>query len=195
MKQLAWETLGAANRWIVAIKTVQPTVQKLLELGADVNEVWGRDGRDMPLNEATRSGSRAIISCLLRNGADVNLQPSMGDSTALIISAFCGEFPNFLDLLRAGADVNTCGRVYTALQASALRGYFQITLELLRAGADVNMPAMFGVTALQSAALYGRLDIVRLLVDNNPDQRKLHIDCYKAAGKAHLRDTLSLQIC
>ena len=100
------------------------------------------------------------------------------------------------ELLRAGADPNAYGfddntdfrRSRTALQFAVWSGDVEITCQLLRAGADVNARAALdnSATALELAAINRRLDIVHLMVANNPNVKKLTHECRRAGRCAQL---------
>ena len=158
--QIVWQTITMGNAWYSAISQGLNAFQRLIQLGANVNEkiesVPGEGNLPTtPLAIAASHGMSSIITLLLRAGADASAQDKS------------------LDDLR------------TPLVEAAERGYFQISLELLRAGADIN-DMRYGDTALQCAASEGRVDVVCLLLENNNDLEKAVLDCSRAAHQAKM---------
>ena len=98
------------------------------------------------------------------------------------------------ELLRAGAEVDAYAQWWqslnnstaTALQIASYYGNYNVVDKLLRSGADINARggSGHGLTALSAAAMRGRLDVVHLLVANNPHQHKLKHECSRAAKHA-----------
>jgi ankyrin repeat protein len=93
------------------------------------------------------------------------------DGTPLYYAALCG-FQDLVErlVIKYPQHVNTrCGRFVTPLVAALSRRHFQ-TAELLRHnGADVDVRGKVGRTPLHSAAWYGDLEMVRLLLNYKAD--------------------------
>ncbi|KAL9064563.1 MAG: hypothetical protein Q9157_007784 [Trypethelium eluteriae] len=96
--------------------------------------------------------------------------------------------PDVVDeLLKAGAQVDAYGytNVFgsqtctaTALQIASGVGNYDMVCKLLQAGADINARGgmKLGCTALSAASINGRLDVIHLLITNNPHRQKLKLD-------------------
>ncbi|KAF2228948.1 ankyrin [Viridothelium virens] len=107
--------------------------------------------------------------------------------------AVCNRRPDVVDeLLKAGAQVDAYGytNVFgsqtctaTALQIASGVGNYDMVCKLLQAGADINARGgmKLGCTALSAASINGRLDIIHLLITNNPHRQKLKYECRRAA--------------
>ncbi|KAF7526494.1 hypothetical protein G7054_g10751 [Neopestalotiopsis clavispora] len=144
-------------------------VERLLEMGADVNappaEYFGKTA----LQATAKTGNIAIVDRLLQKNADVNARGArVGGRTALQAAVEAGQMAIVQRLVQHHADINapaaeSSGR--TALQASAEAGHLQIVEYLLEHKADVNAPGAGydGITALQAAARMGHLAIVERL--------------------------------
>ncbi|KAF3022936.1 hypothetical protein E8E14_005307 [Neopestalotiopsis sp. 37M] len=150
-------------------------VERLLEMGADINAPAGRHHGKTALQVAAKTGNMVIVDCLLRQNADVNAPgPDTHGRTALQAAAEAGHLQIIKYLLEYGANINapaadTHGR--TALQAAAEAGHLQIVEYLLEYGANINAPAAdtHGRTALQAAAEAGHLQIVEYLLEQKAD--------------------------
>ncbi|MCJ1332678.1 hypothetical protein MMC10_009372 [Thelotrema lepadinum] len=99
------------------------------------------------------------------------------------------------ELLEAGAEVDAYGKlerrdftteIGTVLQIASSAGNYVIVHKLLQAGADINAPGgPGGLSALSAASSKGRLDVINLLIVNNPHRRKLKYECRRASKHAH----------
>lgn len=88
---------------------------------------------------------------LLLDGADPNMQDDYGES-ALNWAAQLGHTPIVKDLLAAGADVETRGRLFGAPPLIlAARGGFRGIVSLLAVHADLDAADLKGATALMRA--------------------------------------------
>lgn len=84
-----------------AISLEQPVVAKyLVDAGADVNAVTNNS---FPLIEASKKGFNHLVSQLIRQGADIDQQDSLG-RTALVAAVATGRRRLVDTLLRAGAN-------------------------------------------------------------------------------------------
>ena len=151
-------------------ETLLPVIQRLLELGANVNartrEVfpsrkwlyslndvsWVDFTGQTPFLRAALSGDVTTMELLLKYGADTN------------IPTFAGTTP-----LMAAAGVNwVVAQTYTESEQSLIDA---IAL-CLEHGADINASNSMGLTAVLGAANRGANDILRFLANNGAD---LHV--------------------
>ncbi|KAK6821817.1 hypothetical protein PG987_014642 [Apiospora arundinis] len=152
-----------------------------------------------------------MVSYLLSCGVNVNGRPLWADSpednfgmeghdwmpvmtgigrTALQMAVENGNWQCAELLVNHGADVNAPpARISgaTALQLAAIKGYTGLAGWLISRGADIHAPgaAIGGMTAMEGAAAFGRLDVVRLLIEygdfKNGEGRR---QCVRAVGFA-----------
>jgi ankyrin repeat protein len=118
---------------------------------------------------AVEGNDKAKVEELIKQGVNVNTRDINGD-TVLIIAARLGLGEIVDCLLDNGADVNEKDKEgWTALMKTDNR---RIAESLIKHGADVNAKDKDGWTALMIAALIGRFDIVKYLVDLGVDLNK-----------------------
>lgn len=136
-------------------------VRRLLEAGADPTAA---PGRERPLAEAIRGGSRKIVQRLLEAGADPET-PGADGKTPLIVAARSGHDAIVRLLLEAGADVNArdTSDGTTALMWAANNGLRSIVELLMEHGADAGLVAEDGWTAGEAARMAGHTELARLL--------------------------------
>ncbi|KAL1881352.1 hypothetical protein Daus18300_001205 [Diaporthe australafricana] len=119
------------------------------------------------------------VSLFLREGADVN-SPADGDHGSTALGVIVKWSPATEDeherkmrichlLIDQGADVDPAPDEWgsTLLGEAAIKGDLEVAALLLREGADVNAASPSCGTALDAAALYGRLDMVKFLLNAN----------------------------
>lgn len=95
------------------------------------------------------NGHLAIVKHLVKQGAQVNYQNTVGGNTALIVSAFNGHLDSVKYLVQQGARVNTPNtKGNTALIWSAYHGYPEIVAYLVQKGADITLEGEKNKTAL-----------------------------------------------
>ncbi|KAJ0109947.1 hypothetical protein J7T55_014749 [Diaporthe amygdali] len=167
-------------------------VRKMLEAGVDLN-AYDRRHHKTALQLAAEKLRTDVVELLLQEGADVNA-PARGEFGRTALQGACGAEPTSLDqqqlklrtvqiLLDHGADVNAApARTWgmTALQETARWGDIAIAKLLLSRHpmADVNAPqgqrvpdeddwAQSAGNALEFAAQFGRIDMVKLLLSYN----------------------------
>lgn len=148
-----------------------------------------------PLQAAAEKHEEETVALLLQEGADVNA-PAKGKLGRTALQASCQYFSHSRSsqeqlramrtvrlLLDHGAHVNSAPARrggMTALQAVAVNGSIELAISLLfrNPPADVNAPSAqkiqssdggvsWGRTALDFAAEYGRMDMVKLLLNAN----------------------------
>lgn len=94
-------------------------------------------------------------------------------NTLLHEAVYCGMLDKVEELIKLGADVNSCNfRNYTPLMAAAGRDWNIVQL-LLENGAQVDLQATDGSTALTIACRYGLRESVQAILDNNPNMNIL----------------------
>ena len=147
-------TQKALNKWLIDAASMGDTdaVEKLVELGADVN---ARNDQGMTaLISATRwRGNEEVVDKLIELGADVNAKDIKGD-TALMKAAYYNRNKIIEKLIEAGADINAKNKKgYTALHWAADHGGIDTMEMLIELGADVNARDNDGWTALNIAIL------------------------------------------
>jgi ankyrin repeat protein len=166
-------------------------LEALLKDGADVNKRHYDD--DSPLQIAISKEEFHCAYRLIEEGAYVNDLPSEGERgrTALQAAASVGDVDMVEHLLSKGANVNAPAAAFsgaTALQAAAIKCYLHIAQILLEHGADIGAKAgiMNGRTAIEGAAEFGRIDMVKFLLDNYQGPEPISQMCaraFKAAEK------------
>ncbi|KAK2002296.1 ankyrin [Colletotrichum falcatum] len=115
-----------------------------------------------------------VTEWLLASGVDVNLTNEHGsrwaEDTPVQAAADKGNLPLVEKLKSLGANINAPAAPggATALQYACIHGYFGLARRLLEFQADPNAPVgrPWRRGALESAAEYGRLDIVQLLLNS-----------------------------
>ena len=115
----------------------------LIDAGADVNAA-SPTGRTALHVAATSSGNAATVRMLLEKGAKYDAKDNLDPMPPLFTGA--GKATPIVEAARAGD--------------------LESVMALVKAGADINAAGANNVTALTEAALYGRRNIVRFLLDN-----------------------------
>lgn len=179
---------GSPLAALVRVGGPKELVERVLRLGADLNAftaVCYRYGSTQtPLQAAASRGNENLVHLFLRQGANVNSR-ARGDRGRTALQAICSWDPATEQehrrkmticelLLDSGADINGAPARrdgVTALQAAVSTGDLELAAILVRDGAHVNAPPAirggFNYCALDAAALHGRLDIAKLLLDAN----------------------------
>lgn len=135
----------------------------LIDKGADVTQA-DKNGRT-PLHEAARYGLIDVIKALLDKGADVNAADQKG-RTPLMESVLSGLVKTTTILIENKAQVNLQdkqGNTALILLAEAPGNWVELAGLLLKAGAKLNIRNNKGLTALRTANLRGRVELVRFL--------------------------------
>ncbi|KAJ7462943.1 ankyrin repeat-containing domain protein, partial [Mycena latifolia] len=89
----------------------------------------------------------------------------------------------FWVLIRHGADVNTGGKYGTPMHRAAHHNDYSTAQLLIQHNADVNALGRTDHTALSTAASYGHLEIIRLLLGNKADANAQGGNALFAAAK------------
>ena len=138
------------------------SVEQAIAAGADVN-VKEPDQSMSGLMVAVMEENVEIITLLLENGVDVNVQNKNGE-TALILASMFGYIEIVKLLLENGAVVDTKEALgMTALMVASGEGHLEIVKILLKNGADLNVKDNYNNTALMLASTRRHLEIVELL--------------------------------
>jgi len=135
--------------------------------------------KDTPLKIAASDGNLDIIRILLERGAPVN-QYWKCNITPLMAATRGEHLEAVKLLLDNGAEADPHDHDYgfysdrgTALQFAARAGSFAIAQLLLERGANVNAvgpeSTVYGRTPLETAAMYGGLDILQLFLNSGAD--------------------------
>jgi ankyrin repeat protein len=156
--------LGRTALWLAANEGHAAAVQALLQTGADANKA-DTNGY-APLS---RSASAPIATMLIERGASVNAANTFGQ-TALSCAAQEGDADVVEALLKAGADANKADDDGNAPLSGAASA--PIAKMLIERGADVNATNNLGETALLTAALDDRADVVEALLQAGADVSK-----------------------
>jgi uncharacterized protein len=115
------------------------------------------------LHNAAAQGHVRIVGRLLELGAPVNVTDWLG-ATPLVVAAFYGRINVMQMLIAKGADVNYLPKqTSSALIAAVQNGQISAVEMLLKMGAKADLPDVFGNTALATAELANRHDIVKRL--------------------------------
>jgi ankyrin repeat protein len=160
-------------------------IEEVLDAGADINAYSGQHHKHAmkrtPLQAAAAVGNLELVSMLLHKGAALN-QRAVGEFGRTALQAACQWRPFSAEeekqkralvgfLIDNGADVNAPPAVckgLTALQLAAAQGDMKTAVLLLNSGADLNAlsgACPRGYCALDLAARYNRLDMVKFLLN------------------------------
>ncbi|TDD31727.1 ankyrin repeat domain-containing protein [Actinomadura sp. KC06] len=148
-------------------------ITMLLDVGADVNQPWDRwDVGRRPLALAARSGHLAAYDLLAARGATADLDPveaavlavARGESVRLPAAAPPAKG------LPAGDDQGWLLGQFAAL------GRTDVVQALLEAGMQVDTRGWSNFTPLEQAAMHGRAQTVRLLIERGADRHDCAFD-------------------
>jgi ankyrin repeat protein len=114
--------------------------------------------------DAAERRDQAVLSTLLKSGADVNATQVDG-TTALHWAAYHDDADTAALLVKRGANVNAINRYgVPPLALASTNGSAAVVKLLLDAGADANATVKGGETALMLAARSGSIDAVKALL-------------------------------
>ncbi len=147
-------------------------VQALIAAGANLNK------QDKHGNTALMKSKQnpTISNMLLDAGADINIRNNDGETA--LISLISGQSPVVIRLIDAGADVNALGNFNETVLGNAVHYAegeigLNIVKRLIEAGADLNNHGRLQRAPLVSAALSGKIPIVKELVRAGADKTEL----------------------
>lgn len=169
---LARDSAGGTPLHFAVLDGTPEIVSLLLERGADPDARSSR-GALTPLSLALDAGSEETVRCLLAAGADPDVMDEQ-DGVSVLFKALHGEARGIASaLLGAGADpfADAPPSGDTALMLAAAHGYADLVEAILdRPGAAERpdftgrYPAGRGPTAVGTAALYGRVEVLEVLL-------------------------------
>lgn len=123
------------------------------------------DNQITPIINAARSGDVNLLSSLV-TPKNINDRDEKG-YTPLIIACYNHQPDAAAWLLQNGADVNAADfGGNTALMGACFKVYADIAQLLIIIGARLDLQHGNGGTALMFAAMFGRNELVKLLLDN-----------------------------
>lgn len=112
-----------------------------------------------------REGNRHALAGFFRQGGNVNDKNHKGYSL-LMLAAYNDHWSTCAWLLEKGADVNSIDiSGNSVLMGTCFKGHLRIIKLLLSTGADPFIQNCYGMTALDIAKAFGRLEVVRVLTD------------------------------
>lgn len=159
---------------------------------ADVNGRGPGGGGKNALEAAAEGGFLDVVMFLVEEaGAEVDFPHVDGGTlgtTALRAAAGTGREDVVRYLVAKGAAINaTSGYSQeTALNSAVEEGNDEIVEILVGCGADLDIAPMFGVTAIETAAMHGRFSTVMILLQakgNTPDLSAAALRAAAAAGE------------
>ena len=176
------ETLPLAPRFVSRPSVFLGLLARMVQFGRPRLIYFGMDAAESDPSLATRrlagttllhfaagAGCLEVEALLLRLGVDPNM-PGRGDHTLYCVANECASEKGHeivRALVRAGADVNACGRVTraTALHMAAQRGHVEIARALFDSGAAENARDGKGDTPLQRAINCRKYGISQLITE------------------------------
>ena len=139
----------------------------LIQLGMDVNTA-APDGTTL-LMTASRNGNLPLVDALLKNRANHAIRNRHGE-TALMYASLQGHLPVVKRLVELGGPLeNRDG--WSALQYAVFSGHVDTARYLLAKDARVDHPAPNSQTPLMLAAGAGKLDMVKMLIDEQASRK------------------------
>ncbi|KAK5988891.1 Putative ankyrin repeat-like protein [Cladobotryum mycophilum] len=167
-------------------------VWKLLEVGADVRI---ESSVGTALQMVSMIGCDDCVEMILDQYGEQPIIEAEGPFGTALHSAALHGHANVVKLLcNRGFDIHATnesyGSVLTAAATGCRRGmdptpFRQIYLELIERGVDVNDPSGLCGPALRATAFYGRIDLVRLLLENGANISLANGPMGTAYGAAH----------
>ncbi len=140
-------------------------VEALIGLGADV-QAQDKNGATALILAATE-GHAEVVRVLLNRGANVAAKDHDG-GTALLNAVFFGYREAAAELLKYKQGIEAIDLNEAVLIAAGM-GHIDILKDMLQNQVNVNVIGRNNRTPLMAAVKFGRVDTVRLLVDNGSD--------------------------
>ena len=142
---------GAPTLLLAALNSQTEVIKLLIAEGADL------DGKDKfgntSLHYASQHGSKGIVELLISNKANVNMKNKGGETPLDIVAD-----KDTADILRKHN--GTYGTFIGAVTAGDLNAI----MLFLNSGADVNQKIQHGWTALHETAVFGNMEVAKLLI-------------------------------
>lgn len=132
-------------------------IERMLTLGARVNQPDGTEQRQSALWMALQQTNEKIVCLLLEHGCDPN------SSQALTEASQRGMHNHVRVLLGYGANPNALQGGKLPLNQACLQGDIEMAALLLKSGARIDSPDREGKTALMYARISGNIALVDLL--------------------------------
>ena len=156
---------------------------------------------DIDIFDAAREGNVANITTYVQQGGDVNLHDRRG-FTPFILATYHGNDEAAAVLKEAGADACAVDeKGSNAFMGVAFKGYQNTAQWLLdNTSCDVNHRNYAGQTALMMASLFGREEIVKLLLQHGADativdyQGNSPQSLAKGQGLTHILDIIRFNL-
>ncbi|KAL5007848.1 hypothetical protein ScPMuIL_016654 [Solemya velum] len=120
---------------------------------------------DTALHCAAQYGLSSAVVILLQNNADASISNLKGE-TPLDLAAQYGRIEALKELIKHSQVICRPVMNQSPLHLAARNGHHKVCEALLDAGFNINVMTSIG-TALHEAALYCKLDVVRLLLDKD----------------------------
>lgn len=147
-------------------------VKSLLENGFDLTPVAGKETYLNLAWSYRKTYSFDIVKLLIEHGESLNYP----GSPSIVMAARRGKIHEIQYVLDRGADINAVTNTgVSALWNAAYNNDKKVAKYLLDAGIDVQA---HGGTALQIAAFYGHLEIVKILLNANVDINYQRFDAH-----------------
>lgn len=160
---------GASALHYAVIRGELGVVGALIAGKANVNATVN-DSRSTILMVAAEKSSKAMISMLVRAGAKVDAESSIG-LTALTLAIFNGKPDSVKELLALGANPNGCHEaIKIPLLIAVSTGRKDLVSILIEAGADVNALDDDKQTALMFAAVFAHPNLLKYLLLSGADR-------------------------
>jgi ankyrin repeat protein/Tfp pilus assembly protein PilP len=141
-------------------------LERFMDLGANIDAA-GDGEHDNALVAAIYQRRASTVAWLLAKGAKANICVGPSEQTPLHVAASMGDLKVAEQLITAGADVNlrdAHGR--TPIERALWEDHGSIVTLLVSKGTDLKTWNEIGLTPFTLAAYYGRIDAVRLFLDN-----------------------------
>ncbi|CAG2118588.1 unnamed protein product, partial [Medioppia subpectinata] len=181
MDNRGWRPLHQAS--ILKEKNNHQLVDELLK-HEDTDPNWrsheGETALLLTCRHNTDHNAYKTVEILLKHKADPNISDNE-DETPLLAATRAGNASCVQLLVKhKSVDVNRadCGG-WTALHESATRGHFLMTQTLLQCGAKLDAKDECGMTPIFTAAQHGRVDCLKILVE---EAMRQHMECLLDEG-------------
>ena len=140
-------------------------IEALVELGADV-QAQDNNGATALILAAT-AGHADAVRVLLNHGANVATKDHDG-GTALLNAVFFGYRDAAAELLKYKQGIDSLD-LNEAMLIAAGMGHIDIVKDMIQMRLSVNVTGLNNRTPLMAAVKFGRVDTVRLLLENGSD--------------------------